>query len=400
MSDPKDEPTRNLRFLIKWQNYSHIHNTWETFEYLKRFRGFKRVENYIKGVLQVQQRIMNDPATSREDIEALQIDKERQLDQIEGYKKVERIIAERNAPANADIDHDHLEYLCKWTGLIYAESTWEDLDTVQEIAAEAVADYLERTGSANLPSRSANYSKSRPKFTKLTEVPEYITKCGTLKEFQVTGLNWLAYLWSRGENGILADEMGLGKTVQSCSILNYLYHEKQQYGPFLVVVPLSTLPAWQMQLAQWAPDLNVIAYTGNGASRDIIRKHEFGPAKKLKFNVLLTTYEFALKDRGPLGAIKWQYLAVDEVSVDRAGRRDPSLRMMLTIDHPPTGSPTEELGVSVVRGTHELLGCGQAAHYRHTAPEQRQGLVQPRTIHTALPRSLTDRLPCLQNCSH
>ena len=33
-----------------------------------------------------------------------------------------------------------------------------------------------------------------------------------LKDFQLTGLNWLAYCWSRKENGILADEMGLGKT--------------------------------------------------------------------------------------------------------------------------------------------------------------------------------------------
>jgi len=33
-----------------------------------------------------------------------------------------------------------------------------------------------------------------------------------LKDFQLTGLNWLAYCWSKGENCILADEMGLGKT--------------------------------------------------------------------------------------------------------------------------------------------------------------------------------------------
>lgn len=113
--------------------------------------------------------------------------------------------------------------------------------------------------------------------------------------------------------------MGLGKTVQTCSFLSYLFHEQQQYGPFLVVVPLSTLPAWQSQLAQWAPELNVIAYIGNGPSRQIIRDYEFGSAKKLKFNVLLTTYEFALKDRSELGAIKWQYLAVDEVSHARQG---------------------------------------------------------------------------------
>lgn len=107
--------------------------------------------------------------------------------------------------------------------------------------------------------------------------------------------------------------MGLGKTVQTCSFLSYLFHEQSQYGPFLVVVPLSTLPAWQMQLTQWAPDLNVIAYTGNGPSRETIRDYEFGVGKKLKFNVLLTTYEFALKDRAELGALKWQYIAVDEV---------------------------------------------------------------------------------------
>lgn len=69
-----------------------------------------------------------------------------------------------------------------------------------------------------------------------------------------------------------------------------------------------------MQLAQWAPDLNVIAYIGNGPSRTIIREHEFyGQAKRPKFNVLLTTYEFALKDRSDLSALKWQYIAVDEV---------------------------------------------------------------------------------------
>jgi chromodomain-helicase-DNA-binding protein 1 len=106
--------------------------------------------------------------------------------------------------------------------------------------------------------------------------------------------------------------MGLGKTVQSVSFLSYLFHERQQFGPFLVVVPLSTIPAWQSQFKYWAPDMNVICYMGKRNSREIIRQYEFGPAKKLKFNVLLTTYEFILKDKTDLGGIKWQALEVDE----------------------------------------------------------------------------------------
>lgn len=87
----------------------------------------------------------------------------------------------------------------------------------------------------------------------------------------------------------------------------------RQYGPFLVIVPLSTITAWQSQFATWAPELNVITYIGTAPAREVIRKYEFGPSnKKLKLNVLLTTYELTLRDSKELGDIKWQVLAVDE----------------------------------------------------------------------------------------
>ena len=90
----------------------------------------------------------------------------------------------------------------------------------------------------------------------------------------------------------------------------------RQYGPFLVIVPLSTITAWQSQFASWAPDINVVTYIGTAAAREVIRVHEFGPSnKKLRLNVLLTTYEITLRDAKELGDIKWQLLAVDEVRV-------------------------------------------------------------------------------------
>lgn len=104
------------------------------------------------------------------------------------------------------------------------------------------------------------------------------------------------------------------QTVQTVSFISYLFHEMHQYGPYLVIVPLSTITAWQSQFATWAPELNVITYIGTAAAREVIRTYEFGQSnKRLKMNVLLTTYELTLRDAKELADIKWQVLSVDEV---------------------------------------------------------------------------------------
>jgi len=107
VDDAEDDPKRNMRFLIKWQGYSHIHDTWETYQHLRGFKGFKRVENYIKGVYYAGIALMENPDLSREDLEAVHLDRERKAEELEHYKIVERIISQRDAPANQDVDHDH-----------------------------------------------------------------------------------------------------------------------------------------------------------------------------------------------------------------------------------------------------------------------------------------------------
>ena len=115
--------------------------------------------------------------------------------------------------------------------------------------------------------------------------------------------------------GFLIDFAGLGKTIQTISFLSYLHAEHDVYGPFLLVVPLSTLMAWQRESALWAPTMNVVTYLGDGASRAIIQAKEFyfdDNPRKVKFNMLITTYETALSDAQVLGQIRWAALVVDE----------------------------------------------------------------------------------------
>ncbi|KAI5745904.1 hypothetical protein M8J76_015368 [Diaphorina citri] len=102
--------------------------------------------------------------------------------------------------------------------------------------------------------------------------------------------------------------------LQTICFLYYLFNAYDVHGPFLVVVPLSTMAAWQKEFKLWAPEMNVVTYLGDVASRNIIRDYEwcFASSKRLKFNAILTTYEILLKDKSFLGTISWAVLMVDE----------------------------------------------------------------------------------------
>ncbi|KAK9325799.1 SNF2 family N-terminal domain-containing protein [Lipomyces orientalis] len=309
--DNGGDPYKDLEYYIKWQGQSHLHNTWESYEDLTGLRGSKRLDNYIRQSVILDAQIRADSSTTQEDIEAMDIERERLRENFEEYKTVDRVVSSERVNLNGS---SQLRYLVKWKRLYYDACTWEIAEDIAKIARRAVDQFLSRSNSKLLPSNSVNYGARRPRFEKLTEQPSYV-KNGELRDFQLTGVNWMAFLWSRNENGILADEMGLGKTIQTVAFLSWLVYARKQHGPFLVVVPLSTVPSWQETLDLWAPDLNYIVYLGNTQARSMIRTYEFyvdGNSKKPKFNILLTTYEYILKDRSELGSVKWRYLAVDE----------------------------------------------------------------------------------------
>ncbi|KAI5184932.1 ATP-dependent helicase STH1/SNF2 [Nematocida homosporus] len=131
---------------------------------------------------------------------------------------------------------------------------------------------------------------------------------GQLREYQLKGVEWMVSLYNNSLNGILADEMGLGKTVQAIVFICYLLEKKQVNLPFLVVVPLSTFSNWSSEFARWAPGIKVLAYKGDPSQRRDLKKETLTS----HFNVLLTTFEYVIRDRAFLSKISWLYTIVDE----------------------------------------------------------------------------------------
>ncbi|KAJ3361681.1 hypothetical protein HDU91_003814 [Kappamyces sp. JEL0680] len=294
------------------------HDTWHTLEHLKAFKGYRKVENYARKC-RLDDEYRRDPRTSEFELETLNDEIERERSLVEDYKIVERIVATREVEPNQHgNEHGGTEYLCKWSRLSYGDCSWEPVDSMLPEDQNEIDSFLARNASQLVPHKSDSYLRTRPTYKPFQKQPEYLNVGGILRDYQLLGVNWMAHLWHKNLNGILADEMGLGKTIQTIGFLSYLFHSQNVYGPFLVVVPLSTIGAWQKEFSQWAPDMNVICYQGDGPARQLIREYEFyfagGSARdsKVRFNVLLTTFELVLKDKDDLGAIKWAYLAVDE----------------------------------------------------------------------------------------
>ncbi|KAE8701589.1 CHD3-type chromatin-remodeling factor PICKLE [Hibiscus syriacus] len=305
------------QYLVKWKGLSYLHCTWvPEEEILKAFKS----NPHLRTKLNNFHRQMESKNKSEDDFVAIRPE----------WTTVDRILACRG-------DEDEKEYLVKYKELLYDECYWEFESDISAFQPEIERFNKIRSRAHKSASKKKNSfqdaveSKKKSKeFQQYEHSPEFLSG-GTLHPFQLEGLNFLRFSWSNQTHVILADEMGLGKTIQSIAFLASLFEKK--IAPHLIVAPLSTLRNWEREFATWAPHMNVVMYVGSAQARRVIREYEFYHPKKshkkikkkksgqvvseskqdrIKFDVLLTSYEMINLDTTSLKPIKWECMIVDE----------------------------------------------------------------------------------------
>ena len=78
---------------------------------------------------------------------------------------------------------------------------------------------------------------------------------------------------------------------------NLFQNSQQLHGPFLVVVPLSTITNWAKEFRKWLPDMNVVVYVGNRASREVSEEAHFYIWKEITSKVV--HYSLCFKNSKP-----------------------------------------------------------------------------------------------------
>ncbi|ETW00554.1 hypothetical protein H310_07139 [Aphanomyces invadans] len=138
---------------------------------------------------------------------------------------------------------------------------------------------------------------------------------GTLRAYQLEGIQWMCNLFENGLNGILADEMGLGKTVQVIGMLAQL-KAKGVRGPYLVVAPLSTLSNWYNEFEKFTPTIPAMIYHGTTPERKLMRSKQLkrGTQTNPDFPIIITSYEVIIRDASSFNSMGfvWKFMIIDE----------------------------------------------------------------------------------------
>lgn len=299
-----------IKYLVKYRNRSYYELEWlESNELMNLLSNMSMIRNYQKNQ---DIHISTKPPYFNND-----------------YLIPEKIITEQ-------VCEGQIKYLIKWFDLDYVDATWESIDFIKQhhFNVSYNPNYHDSENNVNLDQAFENALKQYRKLSirpsdKELKIPHHPnpnsfspikqnnfpkSKNGfEVRSYQVEGVNFLIKLWYLQKNAILADEMGLGKTLQSLMFLNMLVARQKIWGPFLIIAPLSTIPNWEREANEWT-ELRYLSFYGSKTRRSLMLQNElfYIDSKIPKFQILFTTYEYAVKMIDVFNKIEWQVIILDE----------------------------------------------------------------------------------------
>jgi non-specific serine/threonine protein kinase len=165
---------------------------------------------------------------------------------------------------------------------------------------------------------------------------------GTLRPYQLIGMQWLHLLARLRLGACLADDMGLGKTIQVLSLLLVLKDEaREKRKPCLLVAPASLLANWAEEISRFAPSLNVFVAHPSATPAEKLTN---GSSDRLEHvDLVVTSYGFVA--RLPwLQVTAWQLEILDEAqAIKNPGAKQTRAVKQLRADAriALTGTPVE-----------------------------------------------------------
>lgn len=164
----------------------------------------------------------------------------------------------------------------------------------------------------------------------------------TLRDYQETGVNWLAFLSILGLGACLADDMGLGKTIQVISLLLIL-KRRRVTKPSLLVLPASLLGNWKSEIEKFAPSLSIRFVHSSQATKEELATLADDPNKELQgVDVVITTYGTLLRQPRLLNT-NWLLAVLDEAQAIK----NPSARQTKCVKQLKTSSRIALTGTPV-----------------------------------------------------
>ncbi|PGG98458.1 hypothetical protein GX51_06802 [Blastomyces parvus] len=159
-----------------------------------------------------------------------------------------------------------------------------------------------------------------------------------LRDYQITGVEFLHELFAYQKGGILGDDMGLGKTVQVVAFLTAAYGktgderdakrmrkmrrrgDKVWYPRTLIVCPGTLLQNWRSELDRWGW-WHMEIYHGAG------KEGALQSAASGRVEIMLTTYKTYMLNKDAINMVEWDCVVADECHIIKERKSETAQSM-------------------------------------------------------------------------